>query len=84
MMPVGEELDLHGLTVDEALPKLERFVYSAFMAGLYRVRVVHGKGTGVLRSEVRRYLSGHPLVKSYRTADSYHGGIGATEVELSD
>ena len=84
MRLVGEELDLHGLTVDEALPRLETFVYSAFMAGLRRVWVVHGKGTGVLRSEVRRYLSGYPLVKSYCTADSSHGGIGATEVELSD
>ena len=84
MRPAEEELDLHGLTVDEAFPKLEQFVYSVFVAGKRRVRVAHGKGTGVLRSEARRYLSGHPLVKSRCTADRYHGGMGATEVELSD
>ena len=84
MRPVGEEVDLHRLTVAEALPKLDQFLHTAFQAGLYRVWVVHGKGTGVLRQEVGRYLSGHPLVKSYGSADRYHGGEGATQVELSD
>jgi len=84
MKPLDEELDLHSLTVDEAIPKLDRFLNVAFQAGLYRVRIVHGKGTGVLRQEVRRYLSGHPLVKSYGPADRYHGGAGATQVELSE
>lgn len=80
----GEELDLHCLTIDEALPKLEQFLHASFQAGLYRVWIVHGKGTGVLRQEVGRYLSGHPLVKRHNSADRYHGGVGATEVELSD
>jgi len=84
MKPVGDELDLHGLTVDEALPKLEQFLYMAFQARLRRVWVVHGKGTGVLRREMRRYLSSHPLVRSFSAADGAHGGIGATEVFLSD
>ena len=84
MRPIGEELDLHRLTVDEALTQLDQFLNTAFQAGLYRVRIVHGKGTGILRQEVRRYLSGHPLVKSYRPADRYHGGAGATQVELSE
>ena len=84
MKPIGEELDLHRLTVDEAIPKLDQFLNDAFRAGLYRVRIVHGKGTGVLRQEVRRYLSGHTLVKSSGPADRYHGGAGATQVELSE
>ena len=84
MRPIGEELDLHRLTVDEALPKLDEFLHAVFQAGLYRVWVIHGKGSGVLRQEVRRYLSKHPLVKSYAPADRYHGDIGATQVELSD
>ncbi|MGD1041425.1 MAG: Smr/MutS family protein [Dehalococcoidales bacterium] len=46
--------------------------------------VVHGKGTGVLRMEMRRYLSRHPLVRSLRPADPQHGGAGATQVELND
>jgi len=81
---VGDEIDLHGLTVDEAVPKLEGFIYRAFQSGHYRVWVVHGKGTGVLRMEMQRYLSKHPLVRSLRPADPQHGGAGATQVELND
>ncbi len=79
-----EELDLHRLTVEEAIPRLEKYLYTSFQSGLRRVWIVHGKGTGVLRREVRRYLAGHSLVKSTGTADSQHGGSGATQVELSD
>ena len=79
-----EELDLHRHTVDEAMPRLDEFLHSAFQAGLRRVWVIHGKGTGVLRREVSRYLSGHSLVKSFCPADGFHGGVGATQVELSD
>lgn len=78
------ELDLHRLTVDEAIPRLDEFLHNAFRAGYYRVWVIHGKGSGVLRQEVARYLARHPLVSSYRQADSQHGGSGATQVELSD
>ena len=84
MIPIKEEIDLHRLTVDEALPKLDDFLHVAFQAGLYRVWVVHGKGSGVLRQEVGRYLANHPLVRSHCPADRHHGGIGATEVELSE
>ena len=84
MSPIGEEFDLHRLTVDEAIPKLDDFLYTAFQAGLYRVWVIHGKGSGILRREVGRYLSDHPLVRFHGPADRYHGGIGATQVELSE
>lgn len=80
----GAELDLHRHTVDEALPALDEFLHSAFRSGLHRVWVIHGKGTGVLRRAVARHLGGHSLVKSFATADRFHGGPGATEVELSD
>ena len=84
MFPIKEEIDLHRLTVDEALPVLDDFLHSAFRTGLYRVRVIHGKGSGILRQEVGRYLSKHPLVKSHRLADKYHGSTGVTQVELSE
>ena len=84
MVPIKEEIDLHRLTVDEALPKLDDFLHKAFRAGLYRVWVVHGKGSGVLRQEVGRYLSTHPLVRLHRPADGEHGGVGATQVDLSE
>ncbi len=81
---MGTELDLHRLTVDEAIPKIDAFLNDTYCAGLHYVRIIHGKGSGVLRQEVSRYLSTHPLVKSYHTADRYNGSIGATEVVLID
>ena len=84
MSPAAEEIDLHGLTVDEAVSRLEEFLYAAYRAGHQRVWVIHGRGTGVLKQEVGRYLSGHSLVRAYRQADGAHGGVGATEVDLSD
>ncbi|AKG54129.1 recombination inhibitory protein MutS2 [Dehalogenimonas sp. WBC-2] len=80
---IAPELDLHALTVLEALPKLDEFLHSSFQRGYYRVRIIHGKGTGVLKMEVGRYLTDHPLVRSYRFADTWHGGSGVTEVDLS-
>lgn len=77
------EIDLHALTVMEALTKLDEFIHDAFQAGHYRVRVNHGKGTGVLKLEVGRYLATHPLVLAHRSADLRHGGSGVTEADLS-
>jgi DNA mismatch repair protein MutS2 len=79
-----DEIDLHRLTVEEAVPKIDEFLYKAYKAGHYRVWVIHGKGTGVLRQEMRRYLSRHPLVRAQRPADPQRGGAGATQVELID
>lgn len=76
-------LDLHALTVVEALPRVDEFLHSSFQAGYFRVRIVHGKGTGVLKIEVARYLATHPLVLRYQSADYYHGGSGATDVDLT-
>ena len=84
MSLIIEEVDLHGLTVAEAIPKLDDFLHTAFQAGCYRVWVIHGKGSGILRQEVGRYLSNHPLVRFHSHADSSHGGMGATQVELSE
>jgi len=77
------EIHLRQLTVDEALLKLDQYLNDAFMAGLYQVRVVHGKGTGTLRQAVREALAKHPLVKSYRPGDYGEGGAGVTIVELA-
>jgi DNA mismatch repair protein MutS2 len=82
--PVADEIDLHRLTVDEAVPVIEEFLYKAYQAGLTRVWIVHGKGTGVLKQEVQRYLAKHSLVLAQRTANSDRGGVGATQVDLRD
>jgi DNA mismatch repair protein MutS2 len=79
-----DELDLHGLTVDEAVTLVDSFIYKSRKAGLHRVWVIHGRGTGVLRQAVRRYLTNHPLVMTCSTADGNRGGIGATQIELVD
>ena len=77
-----DELHLRRFTVDEALLKLDCYLDDAFMAGLYQVRIVHGKGTGALRQAVREQLAKHSLVKSYRLGGYGEGGVGVTIVEL--
>ncbi len=83
MKPPSDEVMLRRLTVDEALIKLDKFLNQAYTSGLESVRVIHGKGTGTLRLEVRRELARHPLVESFRPADPWEGGAGATVVQLS-
>ncbi len=77
------EVSLRRLTVDEALLKLDKYLHDAFMAGLYQVTVVHGKGTGTLRLAAHRALAKHPLVKSYRLGIYGEGEAGVTIVELA-
>lgn len=79
---VSPELDLHAMTVDEAIPLVQEYLNDAFMAGLKEVRVVHGKGTGILRQAVTRELRKHPLVKSFRGGGRFEGSTGATVVEF--
>ena len=82
--PEPNEVRLRQMTVDEALPILDQFIHDAYMAGFWQVRVVHGKGTGKIREMARRYLAGHPLVKSFRPGGYGEGGEGVTIAELSD
>jgi DNA mismatch repair protein MutS2 len=76
------ELYLRHLTIEEARLKLDKYLDDAFMSGFIQVRIVHGKGTGVLRNFVRKELKEHPLVKSYRPGEYGEGGAGVTIVEL--
>ncbi len=78
----GIAIDLRGQTVEEALQHLERYLDEAAMAALPWVRIIHGKGTGKLRREVRQYVGAHPLVASYDVAPLAEGGEGATVVNL--
>ncbi len=84
MKETTDEIDLHGFTVDEAIPLVDSFLYQSFKDGLHRIWIIHGRGTGILRSEIRRYLTKHTLVRHCSTADGNRGGIGATQVELVD
>jgi len=76
------EINLIGRTVDEATEELERYLDRAFLAGLPRVRVIHGHGAGILRRGVREFLRNHPHVASLAEAPQNEGGQGATLVEL--
>ncbi len=81
-MAVKTELDLRGMTADEALLELDRFLDDAELAGLSQVTVIHGKGTGVLRSAVQQHLKGHPQVKTFRLGRYGEGENGVTIAEL--
>lgn len=76
------ELDLRGQTVDDALLRVDKYLDDASVAGLPQVHIIHGKGTGALRTAVREYLKTHPGVKSYRFGGQAEGGSGVTVVEL--
>jgi len=76
------EINLIGRSVDEATEELERYLDRAFLAGLPRVRVIHGHGAGILRRGVREFLKSHPHVAGVAEAPQNEGGQGATLVEL--
>ena len=76
------EINVIGRTVDEATREVEKFVDRAFLAGLPKVRIVHGSGMGILRKALREYLKSHPHVESVAEAPQQEGGGGATVVEL--
>lgn len=79
-----KDLDLRGMTGEEAIPMVDKFLDDAVLTGLHRVDIIHGKGTGALRKKVTEFLSHHPRVKSFRLGEWNEGGTGATIVELVD
>ena len=79
---VHTDLDLRGQSVEEALLEVDRFLDNAILCGLERVTIIHGKGTGVLRSAVHAHLKGHRQVKGFRLGAFGEGEHGVTVVEL--
>jgi DNA mismatch repair protein MutS2 len=79
---VASEINVIGRTVDEATTEVEKFLDRAFLAGLPRIRVVHGSGMGILRKALRQFLQKHPHVVSIAEPPQNEGGGGATVVEL--
>ena len=80
---VGLQLDMRGWRVEDALEELDTYLNDAVLSGMSSVRILHGKGTGALRTAVREQLAHHPLVKSYAPAPPQEGGDGVTIVKLS-
>ena len=79
---VPTEINVIGQTVDDATREVEKFVDRAFLAGMPRVRVVHGSGMGILRKALRQFLKSHPHVATVSEPPQNEGGAGATVVEL--
>ncbi len=81
-MNVSTQTDIRGMNVEEAVQVLGKFLDDASIAGLSEVTIVHGKGTGMLRNGVQRYLKTNSHVKSYRLGAYGEGESGVTIVEL--
>jgi DNA mismatch repair protein MutS2 len=79
---VPAEINVIGHTADEAISAVEKYVDRAFLAGLPRVRVVHGSGMGILRKSIRDFLRKHPHVQNVTEPPQQEGGAGATVVDL--
>jgi len=76
------ELDLRGKRADEVEAALDTYLSDAAQSNLAEARIIHGIGTGTVRSIVRDLLTRHPLVKSFRVGERDEGGDGATVVRL--
>jgi DNA mismatch repair protein MutS2 len=74
------EIDIRGLYGDDAIRKIDLFLYQAWTSGLLRVDIIHGKGTGALRQKVHTFLTDLPFVESYQLGEWNEGGSGVTKV----
>ncbi|MBK36117.1 MAG: hypothetical protein CME26_11405 [Gemmatimonadetes bacterium] len=79
---VGLDIDLRGLTFDEAADVVDRYIDDLQLAGMERAAIIHGKGTGALRKKIGDYLRNDPRVRSQRLGHHNEGGSGVTVVEL--
>jgi len=81
-LATATQLDLHGMRVQQAVEKLDRYLDDAVLGDLESVRIIHGIGTGALRKAIHEHLSRHPSVATFRMAEMDEGGPGATIVSL--
>jgi dsDNA-specific endonuclease/ATPase MutS2 len=76
------EIHLRGLTVEEAIERVDKFLDDAYLGSLSQPRLVHGVGSGRLKQAIWSFLSGHPHVESFTAAAADEGGAGVTIVRL--
>jgi len=76
------ELNVIGLTADEAVERVDKFLDDAFLSGAENIRIIHGHGKGILRRAIAKHLTSHPQVDRFQPAPPNQGGGGATLVDL--
>ncbi len=81
-LPIEDVLDLHTFLPKEVPDLLDDYLEACVAKGFSSVRIIHGKGQGVLKERVKKHLKNHSLVRSFKTAPPEAGGWGATLVEL--
>lgn len=81
---VSSEVDIRGMASDEAILELDKFIDNAVLSGIENIRIIHGKGTGVLRKNVQAHLKHHRSVKSFRLGTFGEGENGVTIAELNN
>lgn len=81
---VAGEIDIRGMASDEAVLELDRYIDQAVLSGIGVIRIIHGKGTGVLRRAVQQHLSSHRSIKTFRSGVFGEGENGVTIAELND
>ncbi len=81
-VPISDEFDLHAFRPEDVASVVTEYLREARAAGFHEVRLIHGKGIGVRRAEVRRLLGSHDGIAEVRDAPPERGGIGATVVVL--
>ncbi len=79
---IAAQIDVRGQLLEEAMMNVDKYLDDAYLAGLNQATIIHGKGTGVLRSGILQLLKSHSHVKAYRSGGFNEGGIGATIVEI--
>ncbi len=79
---VALELDIRGLAVDEAIPEVDKYIDSVYLAGVKEVSIIHGKGTGALRAGIHQHLKRHPSVEEFRLGKYGEGEAGVTIVKV--
>jgi dsDNA-specific endonuclease/ATPase MutS2 len=82
VVPIEDSIDLHAFSPKEIPSVVEEYLEQCVQAGMYEVRIIHGRGTGVQRRIVKLILEKHPRVSSFKDAPAEAGGWGATVVFL--
>ena len=78
----SQEIDVRGMRADEALNAVQHYIDDAILVGVSQVRILHGKGNGILRTLIRQYLATVPNVRDFHDEHVQFGGAGITVVEL--